>query len=145
MPLPIATDDHQTRNAAYLVAGGAARIIQERDLDPEGLSALLGELVADRPHDVHATIAVAERTPVRSDTRVSLEFQGLTGVPVVSLEGGDSAAAPPVSGPLIAEKGAGQSMPQAARDALRRVDTVLSDNAAPLHEAIGNIGTFARR
>lgn len=101
------------------------------------------ELVADRPHDVHATIAVAAYTPVRADTKVGLEFQGLTGVPVVSLEGGDSPDAPQVTGPLIAEKGAGQSMTQAARDALRRVDTVLSENAGPLHDAIGNIGTFA--
>lgn len=101
------------------------------------------KLVADQPHDVDATIAVAEGTPVRADTKVGLDFQGLTGVPVVSLEGGDSAEASAVTGPLVAEKGAGQSMTQAARDALRRIDKVLSDNAAPLHDAIGNIGTFA--
>src|ERR1700761_2944001 len=100
------------------------------------------ELVADHPHDVHAAIAVAEHTPVRSDTRVGLEFQGLTGVPVVSLEGGEDASAPVVQGALVAEKGAGQSMTQAARDALRKVDAVLSENAAPLHDAIGNLSTF---
>jgi len=100
------------------------------------------ELVADRPRDVHATIAVAEHTPVRADTKVGLEFQGLTGVPVVSLEGGEDAAAPAVQGALLAEKGAGQSMTQAARDALRKVDAVLSENAAPLHEAITNLSTF---
>ena len=100
------------------------------------------ELVADRPHDVHATIAVAEHTPVRADTKVGLEFQGLTGVPVVALEGGEDASAPAVQGALLAEKGAGQSMTQAARDALRKVDAVLSENAAPLHEAIGNLSTF---
>ncbi len=101
------------------------------------------ELVVDRPHDVHARIAVAEHTPVRADTRVTLDFQGLTGVPVISLEGGENAGAPAVTGPLIADKDAGRSMTQAARDALRRVDTLLSDNAAPLHDAITNIGTFA--
>jgi len=101
------------------------------------------ELVADRPRDVRATIAVLEHTPVRSDTRVGLDFQGLTGVPVIALEGGDAADAPPVRGPLVAEKGAGQSMTQAARDALRRVDAVLSDNAGPLHDTIGNLNTFA--
>src|SRR5215471_4796741 len=58
------------------------------------------ELVADHPHDVRATIAVAESTPVRADTRVGLDFQGLTGVPVVALEAGDRADAPAVSGPL---------------------------------------------
>jgi phospholipid/cholesterol/gamma-HCH transport system substrate-binding protein len=100
------------------------------------------DLIPDRPHDVHATIAVAEHTPVRADTKVGLDFQGLTGVPVVTLEGGVSADAPPVNGALIAEKGAGQSMTQAARDALRKVDSVLSDNAAPLHDAIANLSTF---
>jgi phospholipid/cholesterol/gamma-HCH transport system substrate-binding protein len=33
-------------------------------------------------------------------------------------------------------------MTQAARDALRKVDHVLSDNAAPLHDAIANLSTF---
>ena len=99
--------------------------------------------MTDRPHDVHATIAVAEHTPVRVDTKVGLDFQGLTGVPVVALEGGESADAPPVQGALIAEKGAGQSMTQAARDALRKVDSACSPKtAAPLHDAIGNLSTF---
>src|SRR5579863_267634 len=100
------------------------------------------EIVADHPNEVHATISVAERTPVRADTKVSLDFQGLTGVPVVALEGGENPSAPPVQGPLLAEKGAGQSMTQAARDALRKVDIVLSENAAPLHDAIANLSTF---
>jgi phospholipid/cholesterol/gamma-HCH transport system substrate-binding protein len=99
-------------------------------------------LVADRPHDVHATIAIAQHTPVRADTKVGLDFQGLTGVPVVALEGGEDASAPPVQGVLTAERGAGQSMTQAARDALRKVDSVLSENATPLHEAISNLSTF---
>jgi phospholipid/cholesterol/gamma-HCH transport system substrate-binding protein len=100
-------------------------------------------LVAESPRDVHAAIAVAAGTPVRSDTKVSLDFQGLTGVPVVALEGGESVSAPPVQGALIAEKGAGQSMTQAARDTLRKVDSVLSENSAPLHDAITNLSTFA--
>ena len=34
-------------------------------------------------------------------------------------------------------------MTQAARQALQRVDAVLSENATPLRETIGNINTFA--
>ncbi|MBR1208478.1 MULTISPECIES: ABC-type transport auxiliary lipoprotein family protein [unclassified Bradyrhizobium] len=101
------------------------------------------ELVPERPREVRARIAVAERTPVHTDTRVGLDFQGLTGVPVIALEGGDDPQAPPAREPLVAEKGAGRSMTQAARDALRRVDAVLSDNAAPLHSTIDNLSTFA--
>ena len=45
-------------------------------------------LVPDNPRAVDATIAIDENTPVRADTLVSLEFQGLTGVAVVTLTGG---------------------------------------------------------
>jgi UDP-N-acetylglucosamine--N-acetylmuramyl-(pentapeptide) pyrophosphoryl-undecaprenol N-acetylglucosamine transferase len=48
VPLPIATDDHQTKNAEVMVASGAARLIQERDLTPERLGLALSELLADR-------------------------------------------------------------------------------------------------
>jgi len=48
VPLPIATDDHQTKNAAVMVGVGAARIIQERDLTPELLGGIIAELCADR-------------------------------------------------------------------------------------------------
>jgi UDP-N-acetylglucosamine--N-acetylmuramyl-(pentapeptide) pyrophosphoryl-undecaprenol N-acetylglucosamine transferase len=48
VPLPIATDDHQTKNAGVMVGSGAARLIQERDLTPERLGLALSELLADR-------------------------------------------------------------------------------------------------
>src|SRR6185369_15941297 len=100
-------------------------------------------LAADNPRFVNATISVASTTPVRTDTKVGLDFQGLTGVPVVTLEGGMivAKAGEPVT--LIAEAGAGQSMTQAARDALRRIDTVLEDNSGPLKDTIANLKTFS--
>ena len=48
VPLPVATDDHQTQNAGVLVRSGAARVIQERDLDPERLGETIGELIGNR-------------------------------------------------------------------------------------------------
>jgi UDP-N-acetylglucosamine--N-acetylmuramyl-(pentapeptide) pyrophosphoryl-undecaprenol N-acetylglucosamine transferase len=48
VPLGTATDDHQSKNAAHMVEAGAGRIIQERDLNPERLSSIIAELVADR-------------------------------------------------------------------------------------------------
>src|SRR5260370_10388190 len=89
-------------------------------------------LAPDNPRRVNATISVSSTTPVRSDTRVGLEFQGLTGVPVIALEGGAQAANSGEVSTLIAEPGAGQSMTQAARDALRRGDSVVADEAQPL-------------
>jgi len=100
-------------------------------------------LAADNPRRVNVTIAVAPDTPVRADTKVGLEFQGLTGVPVVALEGGEQLAASGPVSTLVAEPGAGQSMTQAARDALRRVDTLLAENAEPLKTTIANLKVFS--
>ncbi|RXH08776.1 MCE family protein [Bradyrhizobium guangzhouense] len=100
-------------------------------------------LAPDNPRFVNATISVASATPVRADTKVGLDFQGLTGVPVVTLEGGMILAKSGEPLTLIAEAGAGQSMTQAARGALRRVDSVLEDNSGPLKDTIANFRTFS--
>jgi len=47
VPFPHAVDDHQTANARFLADGGAAVLIQQRDLTPQGLAQLIGSL--DRP------------------------------------------------------------------------------------------------
>ena len=102
---------------------------------------------ADEPRQILATIAVQPDTPIHPDTYAGLEFQGLTGVPVVALEGrGNTPAAWPGEGlrVLTADPLAGQSMTQAARDALRRVDSVLGENAAPLRETIANLNIFSQ-
>jgi len=105
------------------------------------------ELNPADPRQVHATIAVGRDTPVRADTAVSIDFQGLTGSPVVALAGGKSdhrllsaKGEPPL---LVADAAAGQSMAQAAREVLRRLDGVLAENAQPLRNMIGNFETFS--
>lgn len=100
-------------------------------------------LAPDSPRRVNATISVASNTPVRADTKVGLDFQGLTGVPVVALEGGKQLSNSGEVPTLIAEQGAGQSMTQAARDALRKVDSVLSENSEPLKDTIANFKIFS--
>ena len=95
------------------------------------------------PRRVTATISVTSTTPVRADTKVGLEFQGLTGVPVIALEGGIMLGKTGEVPTLIADPGAGQSMTQAARDALRKVDSVLSENAEPLKKTIANLQVFS--
>src|SRR3954470_25000260 len=67
-------------------------------------------LAPDNPRRVNATISVAATTPVRSDTKVGLEFQGLTGVPVIALEGGVLLANSGAVPTLIAEPVAGQGL-----------------------------------
>ena len=100
-------------------------------------------LTPDNPRGVNATISVASTTPVRADTKVGLEFQGLTGVPVIALEGGTLVAKSTEVRTLVAELGAGQGMTQAARDALRKVDSVLSENSGALKDTIANFKVFS--
>lgn len=48
VPFPAAVDDHQTRNAEFLVRAGAAEMLQQKDITTDGLGALLARLLPDR-------------------------------------------------------------------------------------------------
>jgi UDP-N-acetylglucosamine--N-acetylmuramyl-(pentapeptide) pyrophosphoryl-undecaprenol N-acetylglucosamine transferase len=62
VPYPHAVDDHQTRNAEYLVEAGAAILIPESELTPEKLAATLDALLADRAR----LVAMAEAARTRA-------------------------------------------------------------------------------
>ena len=100
------------------------------------------------PLRVTVTIAVATGTPVRADTHVGLDFQGLTGTAVVALQGGTAGGARwtvPQDGVavLVAEPNAGQSTTEVAREALRHLDTLLTENAEPVRNTVTNLNTFS--
>lgn len=106
------------------------------------------QLDAKQPGDVVVGIAVDRATPVRADTRIRIDFQGLAGAPVVSMVGGTASLpilAPPAGDApvLVAEKNAGQGMTQIARQVLLRLDAVISENADPLKSTIASINTFS--
>ncbi|WP_299976374.1 undecaprenyldiphospho-muramoylpentapeptide beta-N-acetylglucosaminyltransferase [uncultured Pseudoteredinibacter sp.] len=47
VPFPHAIDDHQTKNAQWLLDAGAAKVIQQSELDADKLASLLEELLSD--------------------------------------------------------------------------------------------------
>jgi phospholipid/cholesterol/gamma-HCH transport system substrate-binding protein len=102
----------------------------------------------NRPTEVEATLSIDPATPLRADTLVGLEFQGLTGVAAVTLSGG-SPDAPPLqpdaSGTpvLFAGPTVGQSLTQAAQNTLQRLNEILEDSSAPLHGTLDNVKTFS--
>ncbi len=61
VPFPFAVDDHQTRNAAYLADAGAAVLMQQQSLTPEGLQQLLGEFGHDCAAGRERLLLMAER------------------------------------------------------------------------------------
>ncbi|MGE5164450.1 MAG: MlaD family protein [Sphingobacteriales bacterium] len=106
------------------------------------------QLDPDKPSQVIAMLAVNKATPIRSDTKVGLEFQGLTGVAAVSLKGVSATTQliereegePPT---LKADPSASQDMMQAARDVLNKAEEVIAANQEALHQAIKDIATFS--
>jgi phospholipid/cholesterol/gamma-HCH transport system substrate-binding protein len=104
-------------------------------------------LSADNPKEVVAMLSVNKATPIRSDTRVGLEFTGLTGIASVSLKGVSASTPllekeegePPT---LKADASASQDLMQAVRDVLTKADAVIADNQEALHLAIQNLGIF---
>lgn len=101
-----------------------------------------------QPSVVMVDISVERTAPVRADSTVTIEFQGLAGAPAVSLSGGTLASpllaeASADKRRLTAEKNAGQSMTQAARDVLRKLDVLVADNTAAFTSAVANVDKFA--
>jgi UDP-N-acetylglucosamine--N-acetylmuramyl-(pentapeptide) pyrophosphoryl-undecaprenol N-acetylglucosamine transferase len=70
VPFPAATDDHQTRNAAFLVNDGAAVMIAERELSAERLAAELLQLCSGRGR----LLAMAERARALARPRAVQEL-----------------------------------------------------------------------
>jgi phospholipid/cholesterol/gamma-HCH transport system substrate-binding protein len=104
-------------------------------------------LAPDRTENVVAMVSIDRNAPVRDDTRISLEFQGLTGIAAIALSGG-TFSKPVVAGSqgepptLYADRSATQDVTQAARDVLRRVDQLIADNEKTFHGALANIESF---
>jgi phospholipid/cholesterol/gamma-HCH transport system substrate-binding protein len=102
------------------------------------------KLPPGKPKQVVATISVAVATPVRADTKAGLEFQGLTGVPVVALEGGSEGKPATDDLVLVADPLASQSMTLAARNALVRVDNMVAENSSGVSEIVANLKSFSQ-
>src|SRR3981189_2281142 len=100
-------------------------------------------LKLDHPRKVVALVMVDNSAPIRKDTVVGLEFQGLTGIAAISLVGG-AAAAPPV--PLdedgIPTLTADLSEIESIRDTLHNVDRILFDNRARPRDALLSFETY---
>jgi phospholipid/cholesterol/gamma-HCH transport system substrate-binding protein len=77
-----------------------------------------------------------------------MEFQGLTGIAVLTLSGGTpnspklvgSTTNPPV---IVADSASSADLTQAARETLRHVDEFIAENKQSFHDAIQNIDTFS--
>ncbi len=72
VPYPYATDDHQTKNAATMVAYGAAELVADADVDGERFGDIIVGLLGDAGR--RATMSDASRTLGRPDAAAQLVF-----------------------------------------------------------------------
>src|SRR6202023_3615762 len=110
----------------------------------------IGEVISvklDNPRRVVALAMVENTAPLRKDTLVGLEFQGLTGVAAISLKGGEEAAPSvpldedgiPV---LTADPNKLQDVTEAIRATLQNVNKVVADNQESGKNSLHNLETF---
>src|SRR6266404_823153 len=110
----------------------------------------IGEVVRvklDNPRRVVALAMVENNAPIRKDTLVGLEFQGLTGVAAISLKGGEEAApAVPLDEDgvptLTADPSALQDVTEAIRGTLQNINKVVADNQEAVRNSLRNLEVF---
>ena len=94
-------------------------------------------LKLDNPRKIVALVTVDNGAPIRRDTVVGLEFQGLTGVAAISLTGGAAtAAAVPLDEDGIPVLTADLSEVQSIRESLHNVDRILIGNRSTVKDAL---------
>jgi phospholipid/cholesterol/gamma-HCH transport system substrate-binding protein len=106
----------------------------------------VGEVVSltlENPRKIVALATVDNTTPIRKDTIVGLEFQGLTGIAAISLTGGAHAAAPvPLDADGVPTLTADLSEVQSIRDTLHDVDRILVSNQTLLKDSLLSFETY---
>ncbi len=111
--------------------------------------------LADNPAFVYALVELDPRTPVKTDTRARLEYQGLTGVASVALTGGSASAtaltpaggAPPE---IIADRSDFQNILDTMQNLsgkldkmLDKTDRLVDENSGSISNIIKNVESFS--
>jgi phospholipid/cholesterol/gamma-HCH transport system substrate-binding protein len=123
-------------SASGLRRGGAVNF--------DGIQAgVIRSIKLENPRKIVAEVMLDNSAPIRKDTIVGIEFQGLTGVAAIALVGG-AAAAPPVP---LDEDGvpiltADLRDVESIRDALHSVDRLLVNNATTIRDGLLSFETY---
>jgi phospholipid/cholesterol/gamma-HCH transport system substrate-binding protein len=124
--------------------GSASGLIKGGSVNFDGVQ--VGEVLSvqlDGPRKIVALTTVENSAPIRKDTVVGLEAQGLTGIMAIALTGGEAAAAPvPLDADGVPTLTADLSEAQSIRDTLHNVDHVLVDNRETMKNGMLSFETY---
>ncbi len=123
-------------SASGLRRGGAVNF--------DGIQAgVIKSIKLENPRKIVAEVMLDNSAPIRKDTVVGIEFQGLTGIAAISLVGGASAAPPvPLDEDGIPVLTADLRDVESIRDALHNVDRLLVNNATTIRDGLLSFETY---
>jgi phospholipid/cholesterol/gamma-HCH transport system substrate-binding protein len=124
--------------------GSASGLVKGGNVNFDGVQ--VGEVTSlklESPRKIVALAMVENSAPIRKDTIVGLEFQGLTGLAAISLKGGDAAAPPvPLDEDGVPTLKADLTEIQTIRDTLHNVDRMLVGNESTIKDTLLNFETY---
>jgi phospholipid/cholesterol/gamma-HCH transport system substrate-binding protein len=134
----------ESRMRIVFEGGSASGLRRGGSVNFDGVQ--VGEVLSlklDNPRKVVAEVRVATNAPIRKDTVVGLEFQGLTGIAAISLIGGESPDPPDRSDKDgIPTLTADLSEIQSLRDTLHNVDRILVGNQSTIKDGMLSFETY---
>ena len=140
----IRTISQETRMRIVFEGGSASGLRRGGNVTFDGVQ--IGEILSlklDNPRKVVAEVRVDKNAPIRNDTVVGLEFQGLTGIAAISLIGGESSDPPaPSDQDGIPTLTADLSEIQSIRDTLHNVDRILVGNQSTIKDGLLSFETY---
>jgi phospholipid/cholesterol/gamma-HCH transport system substrate-binding protein len=124
--------------------GSAAGLLKGGPVNFDGVQ--IGEVKSiklDGPRKIVALTMVDHSAPIREDTAVGLEAQGLTGLMAISLIGGAPSAPPvPLDKDDVPTLSADLSEAQSIRETLHNVDHVLVDSRQLIKDSLLNFENY---
>jgi phospholipid/cholesterol/gamma-HCH transport system substrate-binding protein len=134
----------ETRMRIVFEGGSASGLRRGGSVNFDGVQ--IGEVLSlklDNPRNVVAEVRVDKNAPIRKDTVVGLEYQGLTGIAAISLIGGESSDPPvPADKDGVPTLTADLSEIQSIRDTLHNVDRVLVGNQSTIRDGLLSFETY---
>ena len=138
---------HGARNRSPLrivFNGSASGLHRGGTVTFDGVPAgVIGSIKLENPRKIVALVMLDNNAPLRKDTTVGIEFQGLTGVADIALGGGAPGAPPvPLDEDGVPVLTADWSEQQSITDTLHNVDRFLIDNGETIKDSMLSFETY---
>lgn len=127
-----------------VIDGSASGLRKGGNVNFDGVPAgQITSIKLENPRKIVVMAMLDNTAPIRKDTVVGIEFQGLTGIAAISLVGGAPSAPPvPLDADGIPVLTADLSEAESIVDSLHNVDRVITSNEETIHDGLLTFETY---